>query len=1190
MSEAIKALASNIVARKKAGLEPYVLFLGAGASISSGCSTMLQIVEDVLQSHDSKQLEAWQKEVAEATLKDARFGDLLANDINEKKLSRFFETWSMLDTESRYAILRKHLWDDKTPSEGYVDLAHLVKGHYLGTILSTNLDNLMEKALSKVGLLSPENFIVVVNGKDSPEEVTDQTENQRASITLVKLHGSLESPRSYAFTLEELFDFERTIKPSLIRTINQSLLVVGHRMQDRDINILFEEEGKEIHFVNPVRPKLGSPMDSVLKVRGLGSVIDGAEGAFDNFFGQLRTHIESASTEVSTISSSVSIDGFLKAIGYENELKVPRSRYKNLDTLYVKPTEYDDILSKLENEHVLFIIGEPHMGKTYTALYLLWEYYKNGYDTIHIRHDELVSLLHRHEDNLKDLLLELFAPINQRSRIVHFDDPFGETSERRTDAFSNQLNTFLELANSYEHVRVVVTSRLNIFNEAIAESEIQTSLVDIEKTLRVHTSYSRAVLLDILRRYMHFYKPTWANDATIVSELNDKLPSMLPAPHNIEFFVSTSETLNSLESVLAHVEESKKMISALAGWMKHMSPHEQVFLMWVEICATASILFPGTIAAEIDIERAYKANLAYLFAEGLVPGIPTMPFSTAKDKFETILLERREDGVGLKFDFVHPSYHEAFWYAINQRFPIVQWWTLLNKFVGPILGNLDKRVDLVQLKMIERYGTINRDLDQLLLLSAESNDAHEQLIALEHMLRRPEQFTNLPEFSRCLQSVVSAEDDSVRAGFLDVYENYFNQLSLVVLRAGPALLFDHESDIRIKAQKLFLTLGAPLPESVQQEETLKTWDVLSKLRSADRLDHDWVMHLFYGNSELLAANFANLTPAEIVQLTKTKVPRYPDVMLRFAENVWEKLSSEQREALNVTQFLETDDTNLRDSAQSFAFRHLKDLAHLSDRYTFISGLVKLHEAFNIPKEQSIVPALQSISTDKWPLPFPSLREIACVSTQELGQTITTRILENYDELPVEYRDTYLETLFKPESIKPLVDYVGKQRYGLDKVSDNVLMKLLSARGYVQYEILPALLCRFDTLSAETRQLIMKLVDNPSDWWVGASIGQITWQRLTGRLSKDVQAFPRRIIDLHNKRITGALLAEMTQSYLDDNLGLTEQYESMLLTLSSDSEVVRHAEEWMDHQLKVFNFKNENYWSDMKQRLRSLSEN
>ena len=76
MSDEIKALAKNMVDRKRSGTDPYILFLGAGASIDSGCSSMMKIVDDVLQSHDSAQFLDWQKEIEEATSVDAKFGVL----------------------------------------------------------------------------------------------------------------------------------------------------------------------------------------------------------------------------------------------------------------------------------------------------------------------------------------------------------------------------------------------------------------------------------------------------------------------------------------------------------------------------------------------------------------------------------------------------------------------------------------------------------------------------------------------------------------------------------------------------------------------------------------------------------------------------------------------------------------------------------------------------------------------------------------------------------------------------------------------------------------------------------------------------------------------------------------------------------------------------------------------------------
>ena len=103
------------------------------------------------------------------------------------------------------------------------------------------MDNLLEKSLSNEGLYQSDLF-VVANGKDQPEEIVEQLSFSYFPIKIIKLHGSLESPRSYAFTPKETCNFENVIKPDLSKFINQSLIIVGYSGQDRDVDELFKEE------------------------------------------------------------------------------------------------------------------------------------------------------------------------------------------------------------------------------------------------------------------------------------------------------------------------------------------------------------------------------------------------------------------------------------------------------------------------------------------------------------------------------------------------------------------------------------------------------------------------------------------------------------------------------------------------------------------------------------------------------------------------------------------------------------------------------------------------------------------------------------------------------------------------------------------------------------------------------------
>ena len=79
--EKTAALASSILERRKSGAEPYVLFLGAGASVSSGCSGMTKIVDDFLADRDKAEFEQWEQKIKAASAANAEYGQLLKEKI-----------------------------------------------------------------------------------------------------------------------------------------------------------------------------------------------------------------------------------------------------------------------------------------------------------------------------------------------------------------------------------------------------------------------------------------------------------------------------------------------------------------------------------------------------------------------------------------------------------------------------------------------------------------------------------------------------------------------------------------------------------------------------------------------------------------------------------------------------------------------------------------------------------------------------------------------------------------------------------------------------------------------------------------------------------------------------------------------------------------------------------------------------
>src|SRR3712207_7230267 len=64
---------------------------------------------------------------------------------------------------------------------------------YFALALSTNLDNLLERALNDSGWREPEYFVVSVNGRDRPEDVRYQLESARAQFRSEEHTSELQS-------------------------------------------------------------------------------------------------------------------------------------------------------------------------------------------------------------------------------------------------------------------------------------------------------------------------------------------------------------------------------------------------------------------------------------------------------------------------------------------------------------------------------------------------------------------------------------------------------------------------------------------------------------------------------------------------------------------------------------------------------------------------------------------------------------------------------------------------------------------------------------------------------------------------------------------------------------------------------------------------------------------------------------
>ncbi|MEA3345557.1 MAG: SIR2 family protein, partial [Chloroflexota bacterium] len=262
----LKSLAKLMRLKRESGERPYVLVLGAGASLSAGCSSGWEIVEDTVT-----QLSA---------------GDVAALSW-EEKLAKFYDLLDNLSETERYLVLKGHL-EGKAPSVGYRCLAELVKEGYFDVILSTNLDVFVEDALSDVGLRA-EDFKVLINGEEDERQIRRALDYPEPRVKILKLHGDLPA-RIFAFTPDEVFEFGEKLESLLEEQLSEDIIIVGHSMRDDDLNRCIRREGGSIWYVNPVSPKPTQFIWRAMQVR-TSNATTGELGKFDNFFQALYNEL-----------------------------------------------------------------------------------------------------------------------------------------------------------------------------------------------------------------------------------------------------------------------------------------------------------------------------------------------------------------------------------------------------------------------------------------------------------------------------------------------------------------------------------------------------------------------------------------------------------------------------------------------------------------------------------------------------------------------------------------------------------------------------------------------------------------------------------------------------------------------------------------------------------------------------------
>lgn len=256
-------LAKRMRNRREAGTHPYVLVLGAGASVSSGTSLNRAVVERIIGSYDPAAFDAYIAQCSD---------------------------------EERFSHLRKMV-EGTSPSQGYRCLAELIRSGYFNIVLSTNFDPLLEDAVAGLQMRRRD-YLLLIHGVMDPDFIANRLDDPEPRVKILKLHGDLFYSKFY-YTGDEISEFPEPIRGMLEILLNyRDVVVVGHGMRDNDINRCLKATGGSVWYVN-LNPPSGVIAEVMKARKSEGNFVSGDDGTFDRFFMRLRAELLGGTAEVS---------------------------------------------------------------------------------------------------------------------------------------------------------------------------------------------------------------------------------------------------------------------------------------------------------------------------------------------------------------------------------------------------------------------------------------------------------------------------------------------------------------------------------------------------------------------------------------------------------------------------------------------------------------------------------------------------------------------------------------------------------------------------------------------------------------------------------------------------------------------------------------------------------------------------
>lgn len=692
-----------------------------------------------------------------------------------------------------------------------------------------------------------------------------------------------------------------------------------------------------------------------------------------------------------------------------------------IDRVFVPPDEYDTIKETLEKDSIVLITGPPGYGKTYTAIRLLWEYYKRGYIPRWIsgKEEDERKILRDRLANIKNLLIG--------NHVFYFEDPFGKTKYERREDLKERINYIKSALRNKEEAYVIITSRKDVFEKFKEESYSVGDLKKLEQELNIiKPSYNYEKRKEILEKWGEEKDCKWLRNKklreSVFKSLKEK--SILPTPLSIHNFSeatkSTTKEIELMQNIDLYSEEDEKAFAdEIIGLYESNNKDRVLFLFFIFI----SEYF------EIDSLRQVYS----MFKEDDFEDFQKILKLEYRVKIECNLFNKKI------IKFSHPSYSNALKYILNHPGCRNNYVSLIKKLIIN-----DTAIEEISETLIKNFCIMPKELQDLLFkLTDKENAAREITFELFWY------FDELPENSRneLIKRMATKKEPPGKIGRLIIH--YYNDLPTDI----KDLIFKLKDKKYVSAELASAIVADfnNLPKETQDflfeliEYGSTHYEVTSGIvKNYNNLPKKVKNLLFeFSKDEILAGGIALSIIYNYIELPNEVQDMLPKLIPRAS--LYTKIE--------IPGAIVSHYNKLPEKAQKLLFELInRNIFYEGTISEIVKGYKKLPKKVQnlifqmAKKDYSAGMVTKVIADDFNDLPVDVREELLSILSNKktVKKEVAQILKENFDDISYKVRNNLLLNLLNDEDIFHIVRDLIKER--LEELSDNVRKKFIELQN------------------------------------------------------------------------------------------------------------------------------------------------